>query len=80
MRMEECLADIRRWMVQNMLKLNDSKTEVLVVVRKEQRLSVRNIKVKVGDSSIVPSKCVRNLGGYLDEELSMEQHVRSVVN
>ena len=33
----------------------------------------------MGDSSIVPSKCVRNLGGCLDKELSMVQHVRSIV-
>ncbi len=78
-RMEQCLIDVKSWMVNNRLKLNDSKTEVLVVVRKQQRQHVQNIKVKVGDSEIVPSKCVRNLGGVLDEDLTMAYQVKSVV-
>ena len=33
-RMEKCIDDIRLWMVENMLKLNDDKTEFLVVSSK----------------------------------------------
>ena len=33
----------------------------------------------VGDSEIVPSKCVRNLGGVLGEELTMVKQVKAVV-
>ena len=33
-RMENCLVDIRRWMNENMLKLNDSKTEFMVIGKK----------------------------------------------
>ena len=29
--MQNCLADIRRWMNENMLKLNDTKTEFMVI-------------------------------------------------
>jgi hypothetical protein len=66
-------------MVTNKMKLNDSKTEVLVVVKKSQRKCVEDIRVRVGDSVVIPSKRVRNLGGDLDEELSMVTQVRSVV-
>jgi len=66
--MESCLDDVRKWMVGNRLKLNDSKTEMLVIVRKDQRNCVDNIRVMVGDCSITPSKRVRNLGGVFDEE------------
>ncbi len=78
-RMEQCLVDVKSCMVDNRLKLNDSETEVLVVARKQQRHNVQNIKVKVGDSEIVPSKCVRNLAGVLGEELTMVNQVKSVV-
>ncbi len=37
------------------------------------------ISVNVGDSEIIPSKCVRNLGGVLDEDLTMTNQVKSVV-
>ena len=77
--MERCLVDVRCWMLSNKLMLNDKKTEILIVVRKDHRKIVDNITVKVGDTSIVPSKCVRNLGGTLDDELSMEKQVQAVV-
>ncbi len=66
-------------MVDNKLKLHDSKTEVLVVVRKQKRQYVQNIKAKVGDSETESSKCVRNLGGVPDEELNMVNQEKSVV-
>ena len=56
-RREQCLADIRSWVVKNKMKLNDLKTEVLVVVRKRQRKCVEEIRVKVGDVVLIPSKC-----------------------
>ena len=31
LKMEECLAEIRAWMCENLLKLNDSKTEFMVI-------------------------------------------------
>ena len=55
------------------------KAEVLVVLRKSQRKCVEDIRVRVGEAVVIPSKCVRNLGGDLDEDLSMVNHVRSVV-
>ena len=79
MEMEKCLVAVRCWMLCNKLKLNDSKTEVMIVMRNDQRKKVKNIRLKIGESFIVPSKCVRNLGGVLDDELSMENQVKSVV-
>ena len=69
--MERCLLDIRNWMMRNKLKLNDTKTEVLVVVKASQRKHVEAIRVKIGDSIIVPAKCVRNLGGNFDDTMSV---------
>ena len=31
--MEECVGEIREWMRNNMLKLNDDKTDVLVILK-----------------------------------------------
>lgn len=59
--------------------LNDSKTEVLIVVKANQRKCIHDIKIKIGDSTITPAKCVKNLGGYMDEVMSMEKQVQTVV-
>ncbi len=69
---EQCLEDVKSWMVNNKLELSGSKVEVPVVVRKQQRYCIQNIKLKVRDSEIVPSKCVRNM---FDEELAMVNQV-----
>jgi hypothetical protein len=77
--MERCLAQIRSWMQCNKLMLNDAKTEVLVVVKASQRKSIKDLTIKVGDSHITPTKYVRNLGGHMDEAMSMEKQVQTVV-
>ena len=49
------------------------------MVRKQQRHHVQNIRIKVGGSEIVPSKCVRDLGGVRDEDLTKANQVKSVL-
>ena len=36
------------------------------------------MSVTIGDEKILPSKCVRNLGAFLDSQVSMEHHVINV--
>ena len=76
--MERCLADIRTWMQSNKLMLNDSKTEVLIVVKPNLRKCVEDITIQIGESTIKPAKFVRSLGGYLDQAMSMEKQVQTV--
>lgn len=78
-RMERCVEELRSWMTENKLKLNDSKTEVLVVSTKTNKHEVENIQVKVGDDIIKPSTSVRDLGSYLDSTMSMEEQVSRTV-
>ena len=77
-RMESLVIDIRSWYNYNMLKCNDTKTEVLLISSKYKPIS-DSIPIKVGECFIDPSKKVRNLGVTIDEHLSMESHVNNVV-
>jgi hypothetical protein len=77
--MERCLVEVRSWMQSNKLRLNDAKTEVLIVAKPNQRKCVHDITIKIGDSNITPTKCVKNLGGYMDECMTMERQVQTVV-
>ena len=52
---EACVADIRIWMNDNFLKLNDDKTETLVITTREGFSKISQISIKVGDQSISPS-------------------------
>ena len=77
-RVEACLNDIVSWMNNNMLKLNADKTELVLFSSKHHSQHISDITVKVGDSQIVPSQYVRNLGAFFDSRMDMEQHVNAV--
>ena len=58
-------------------KLNDDKTELLVVHPKHRETpSLRSIAV--GDEVINPSECARNIGVMLDQNLNMEQQITTI--
>lgn len=71
-----CIFDIKSWMAENVLQLNQDKTEVSVVgpeARRENHLS------KLQALSLKPSERVKNLGVTVDSELSFIPHVKHVV-
>ena len=76
--MENCLAKVRNWMRVNQLKLNDSKTEVMVVTKKTQLALAKNITITIGEATISPTPVAGNLGAKLDQLMSMESQVSAV--
>ncbi len=77
--MEQCLSNVRQWMKINKLKLNDTKTEVMIMASKNNIKHADNIRIKIGEEVIKPKKVVRNLGATLDSALSMEHQVSTVI-
>lgn len=73
------MTDIRRWMDIRQLKLNENKTECLFVGRQIDfdRLHIRNLRVN--DTELAVSKCVKNLGVLLDSELTMKEQINQTV-
>ena len=74
-RMERCIEEVSAWMSQNKLKLNHTKTEVLVVSTKSTKPRVEGIQVRIGTEIIKPSPNVRDLGSWLDNTLGMTEQV-----
>ena len=68
-------------MARNKLKLNDDKTELLLVAPKHHmnRLLECDPKLKVGEAEIKPASCVRDLGAMLDKHMNMHTQVDQVV-
>ena len=77
-RLNTCIGDIRNWLANNMLKLNDDKTEVILFTSKHALKSHPNVAVTVGEQPVRPATSIRNLGVVYDQPLSMIQHVNSV--
>lgn len=73
-----CVSDIKAWMCSNRLKLNDTKTELIVFSSSRNREIVSDIGITVGDSTIRQSESVRDLGVNLDATLTMKDYVNSL--
>ena len=78
--MRLCIDDIKDWMTDNKLKLNDDKTEVMVIAssRMSTALSIPE-SFDIGNASLPFSDTVKNLGVTLDCHLSLKTHVLNVV-
>ena len=77
-RLNTCIGDIRNWLANNMLKLNDDKTEAILFTSKHALKSHPNVAVTVGEQPVRPATSIHNLGVVCDQPLSMIQHVNSV--
>ncbi len=65
-------------MIQNKLKLNDDKTEVLIILPSRQ-IHKRSIsKVRIGDTGVSVNSKAKNLGVIFDDTLSMKEQVNAV--
>ena len=80
-KIEACIRDVRSWMTANQLKLNDEKTEFIVITSPSSSDHVKRFhpSVVVGDKVILPSVKVKTLGVILDSNMSMAHHVNKVV-
>ena len=77
--LEKCVDDIWAWMKLNLLKLNDDKTEVLVITSRPSMSQSLHISIKVGDQYISPSEePPKNLGVIFDSTCSLKDHVSNV--
>lgn len=82
-RTNSCLAEIRCWMLRNFMKLNESKTELLVLGKpKVLRECGLEVTLRFGNLTISPTECKgdnwKSLGVKLDESMSMQRQINSV--
>ena len=73
-RIKLCISDIRSWMIQNKLKINDEKTEFLIMSSKRAKLNM-DVDIEIGNARIDPSPVCRNLGVMFDNHMSMANHI-----
>ena len=78
-KMERCIVQIRQWLSQNCLKLNDGKTELMVIGQPAQLKKITSdINITIGDSVISASSSVRIIGAVLDSGLSMDEQIKNI--
>ena len=77
-RMSDCIGETADWMAQNRCKLNDPKTDFMLVYSDRRARKPAPLKLRVGDCELEPVQKVKNLGVILDSHLSMEAQVNSI--
>ena len=77
--MRACIVDIQSWMTYNYLQLNEDKTEVLCVQSPFHLRITGPMPLLVGDITVNPADCVRNLGVMFHQHLSMHDQVTSII-
>ncbi len=77
---QTCMVDVKQWIVQHMLKLNNHKAEIIAIGTRQQRSKIGIPHININGSDIAPTSTIRNLGILLDSEhgeIRMKAHVSS---
>ena len=65
-------------MILSKLKINDAKTEFFIFRSPQMQRDLSDLSVNVGDSQIVPSIKVRNLGVIFNKSLTFDDHISAI--
>ena len=71
-----CISDIRTWMIQNKLKINDDKTEFLITSSRAK--FTENFHLSIGNENISSSNSCKSIGAMLDSHFSMDTQINSL--
>ena len=73
---EKCIEEVKSWMEVNKLKLNDDKTEVVLINPK--KYAIENDHLFIGEEKVEFANSAKNLGVIIDENLNMNCHVTNI--
>ena len=77
-RFEHCIAEVKAWMKVNKLKLNDEKTEVILLGNNNITKYVLSPSLHINDISLETTDKVKNLGVTIDKNLSLSCFISSL--
>ena len=72
---QTCISDIKSWMVENKLKLNDDKTEALLIAKRSAGVADSPTSIRVGDADVHFSSSARNLGFIITSDMTLDKHI-----
>ena len=78
LKIDQCCKEVKTWMTSNYLKLNDDKTEVIIVGTKAQLRKSNINTIDVCNSKIAVKNRVKYIGVHIDSELTMKYHVNHI--
>ena len=75
-----CVTKVSEWMRSNRLQFNAAKTEVMWCTSSRRQGQLPTSALQIGASRVTPCDSVRDLGIYLDSDMSMKTHISKTVS
>ena len=76
---QTCISHVKSWMTQNKLKLNDDKTECLLIKNPNTSLpDPQPTSIRIGSSDIPFASSARNLGYTISDDMTLDKHIFNV--
>ena len=76
----DCIEEITAWVSSNRLQINPSKSEFIWCTTARRTKLIPTDSFDLGGSIVQPSKSVRDLGAYIDSDMSMTTHISRLVS
>ena len=77
---QSCISDVKAWATENMLKLNDNKTKLMLVTSKRTKhLHSLPTSITIGNAQVLFKQYVMNLCITLSCHLTMNVHVNILI-
>ena len=73
--MERCIRAVRAWLIVDKLKLNEDKSDFLLIGTRQQLSKVRTDSLMVGDTPVKSVSEARNLGVWFDSNFQFRSHI-----
>ena len=70
-KVQRCTSDIKAWMSQNKLKLNETKTEVLIIAPPKHTPRYQNTEIRIADAVVKTTDKAKGLGVMFDINMKM---------
>ena len=74
---ERCVNEIRAWMPFDKLKINDGKTEFVIIGTCQQLPKAHVDSLAVEDAQVLPVHSVKNLGTWIDSNMSLQVKINN---
>lgn len=71
----KCVKDIKDWMDKKKLKMNDGKSEIVLIGTRQQLQKINQSPICIGSSLVTPVEAVKDLGTWLDNHMSYKIQV-----
>ena len=77
-KLSSCIEELRVWLINNMLKLNEAKTEFFISASTHNKTRLSDTILRVGTCEIKPLSTIKNLGIIFDTSMTMNDHITSL--